>query len=172
VLLDARDGPALERAFRGCERAMRARFGAAERRGLRVERWAEVRYRGQSHELSLPGGPGLAERFHREHESRFGFADRSRPVEIVTVEARGARPGIVWPRGAGGRVSRAPRTVLVSEGGVRVTALVREDEAITGGTTVRGPAVVTQSGATLWIPRGWSARRDRSGTLVVRRTGR
>jgi N-methylhydantoinase A len=177
VLLDASDDAALERAFRDCERAMLARFAAAERRGARIERWAEVRYRGQSHELSLPGGPRLAERFHREHEKRFGFADHGRAVEVVTVETRGALPGIAWPRGTArrGTARRAttrPRAITVSDRNGATAATWWEDDAVAGNGTVRGPAVVTQSGATLWMPRGWAARRDRSGTLVVRRIGR
>jgi N-methylhydantoinase A len=172
VLLDARDASALERAFRDCERVMRARFAAAERRRVRVEWWAEVRYRGQSHELSLPGGAGLAERFHREHQTRFGFADRAHPVEVVTVEARGSLPGLAWPRAATGSSRRAPRPIRVSDGTRRVAAVAWEDDAIRGSTEVRGPAVVTQGGATLWIPAGWRARRHGSGTLVVRRVGR
>src|SRR5437868_11226921 len=33
---------------------------------------ADLRYRGQSFELTVPLGDGLAERFHREHEERYG----------------------------------------------------------------------------------------------------
>jgi N-methylhydantoinase A len=172
VLLDARDDTALERAFRTCERAMLARFAAGERHAARIERWAEVRYRGQSHELSLSGGSGLAARFHREHARRFGFADRGRVVEVVTVETRGALPGITWPRGVARHAPARPRAITVGDGRRRMSAVWWDDDAIGGGMTVRGPAVVTQGGATLWLPRGWSARRDRSGTLVARRIGR
>jgi N-methylhydantoinase A len=172
VLLDARDEAAIDRAFTECERAMRVRFASGERGRVRVERWAEVRYRGQSHELSLPGDRGLAERFHREHERRFGFADRDRAVEVVTVEARGALPGIAWPRGVTGRAVQGPRAIGVHDGRGRVTAAWWEDDAIRASTPLRGPAVVTQSGATLWMPRGWIARRDHSGTLVARRSRR
>jgi N-methylhydantoinase A len=172
VLLDAREREALERAFRQCERAMLARFAAGDRNAVRVERWAEVRYRGQSHELSLPGGPGLVERFHREHKMRFGFVDAGGKVEVVTVETRGALPGIAWPRGTARRATTRARAITVSDGSRRVEAVWWEDDAIAGNTKVRGPAVVTQSGATLWLPRGWMAHRDRSGTLVARRMGR
>jgi hypothetical protein len=46
---------------------------------------------------------------------------------------------------------------------------VWDDAAITGTRRVRGPALVLQPGATLWIPAGWSGTRHGSGTLVVRR---
>ena len=37
---------------------------------------ADLRYRGQSFELTVPLGPDLAERFHAAHEERYGYADR------------------------------------------------------------------------------------------------
>ena len=172
VLLDAADGAALERAFLERERRVLAGFPRTERRAVRMERWAEVRYRGQSHELSLSGGRGLVERFHREHTSRYGFAERGRAVEVVTVEVRGSRPGLAWPGRRPARSSSAPWPLVVHDGERARSAWGWEDEAIAGEVTVRGPVVVTQSGATLWIPAGWRARRDRSGTLVVRRGGR
>jgi N-methylhydantoinase A len=38
---------------------------------------ADLRYRGQSFELTVPLGPGLAERFHEAHDARYGYATRA-----------------------------------------------------------------------------------------------
>src|SRR5205823_5206008 len=54
---------------------------------------ADLRYRGQSFELTVPLGPNLAERFHSAHEERYGHADRSRTVELVAVRTAELRPG-------------------------------------------------------------------------------
>jgi len=56
---------------------------------------ADIRYTGQSFELTVPLGPRLAERFHEAHEHRYGYADRDRALELVavrTVETRPAPP--------------------------------------------------------------------------------
>lgn len=53
---------------------------------------ADLRYRGQSFELTVPLGPGLAERFHRAHAERYGYADPSREVELVAVRTADVRP--------------------------------------------------------------------------------
>ena len=37
---------------------------------------ADLRYAGQSFELTVPLGPELAQAFHRAHEERYGYADR------------------------------------------------------------------------------------------------
>jgi N-methylhydantoinase A len=46
---------------------------------------ADLRYHGQSFELTVPLGDGLAARFHVAHEERYGYADPSRPLELVAV---------------------------------------------------------------------------------------
>jgi N-methylhydantoinase A/oxoprolinase/acetone carboxylase beta subunit len=46
---------------------------------------ADIRYRGQSFELTIPLGPKLAERFHAAHEERYGYADPDRALELVAV---------------------------------------------------------------------------------------
>jgi N-methylhydantoinase A len=46
---------------------------------------ADIRYRGQSFELTVPLGPQLAERFHEAHEDRYGHSDRGRSLELVAV---------------------------------------------------------------------------------------
>ena len=46
---------------------------------------ADLRYAGQSFELTVPLGPRLAERFHDAHEERYGYADPGRALELVAV---------------------------------------------------------------------------------------
>jgi N-methylhydantoinase A len=63
---------------------------------------ADLRYAGQSFELTIPLGPRLAERFHEAHQERYGYADPARPVELVairTAEIRRAPPlDVTGPR--------------------------------------------------------------------------
>jgi len=91
---------------------------------------ADLRYRGQSFELTVPLGPGLADRFHRLHEERYGYAERDRELELVAVRTAEIRPGPEL------RLPAEPR------------------EAATG------PAVVELDGATCWLPPGWVGVRD------------
>lgn len=46
---------------------------------------ADLRYRGQSFELTVPLGSDLADRFHEAHAERYGYAETDRPVELVAV---------------------------------------------------------------------------------------
>ena len=100
---------------------------------------AELRYRGQSFELTVPLGPDLEEAFHRTHEERYGFAERDREIELVAVRTAEIRP--------------APSLRL--RAGERRQAV--------------GPEVVELPGATCWVPAGWAGRTDEHGTFVLER---
>jgi N-methylhydantoinase A len=102
----------------------------ADVRDLPSEGEADLRYRGQSFELTVPLGPDLPERFHRLHEERYGYADRDRELELVAVRTAEVRPGPKLELPAGGRKD------------------------------VRGPALIELDGATCWIPQGWVGARD------------
>ena len=114
----------------------------AEAGELPAEGEADLRYRGQSFELAVPLGEGLAERFHAAHEERYGYADRERPIELVAVRTAELRPG--------------PDLELVPAEPLRVS----------------GPAVVELDGSTCWIAPGWVGVRDGSshggGLLLTR----
>lgn len=174
LLIPASETARLEAGWRGLERRVLAALApVAGRRRPRVERWAEMRYAGQSHELSLRGGPGLVSRFHAEHERRFGFADHSREVQVVTIEARGSLPGERMPpppRSRRGRPASQPWIVRDRDRAVRAALWQREELPV--GFRTRGPALVLESGATLWIPAGWRVRAHASGTLVLTRGAR
>jgi N-methylhydantoinase A len=99
---------------------------------------ADLRYRGQSFELAVPLGGDVAERFHRAHEERYGYADRGREVELVAVRTAEvvAGPEVELPGGDPQRAS--------------------------------GPALLELDGSTLWIPPGWVGVRDGSSWVVTR----
>jgi N-methylhydantoinase A len=111
----------------------------AEAGELPAEGEADLRYAGQSFELTVPLGPRLAERFHAAHEERYGYADAGRPLELVAVRTADVRPAapvtVTGPRLA----ARGP-AVLELEGS---TAWVPEGWA--GETDAHGTLVLRRS---------------------------
>ena len=53
---------------------------------------ADLRYAGQSFELTVPLGPRLEERFHEAHVARYGYADPTRALELVAVRTAEIAP--------------------------------------------------------------------------------
>jgi N-methylhydantoinase A len=103
---------------------------------------ADVRYMGQSFELTVPLGGDLAETFHRGHEERYGYADRGRALELVALRTAHVSPGPMW-LGTQAHTARADM-----------------------GETATG--VVELAGSTAWIPSGWQGE-WRDDSLVVTR---
>jgi len=134
-----------------------------------LERVVDVRYVGQSYELSVPFTPGWRAAFHRLHARRFGHADPARAVEVVTVRvrARGGRARVPEER-----LRRRPRPApvarrpVVFEAGPRVATVWRRDD-LGPGTRVPGPAVVCEYSATTLVPPRWTARVDGQGGLLL-----
>lgn len=97
---------------------------------LPAEGEADLRYRGQSFELTVPLEPDLAVAFHRAHDARYGYADPEREIELVAVRTADVRPGP--------RLELPPAEPLRAE----------------------GPTRLDLEGATCWIPPGWVGVRD------------
>ena len=171
VLVDAREQAALARAFAALEREVVASFARGERRAVKLERWAEVRARGQAHELSVRADSlaALRSRFHDAHERRYGFADRDAVVEVVTLEVRGVLAAAL-PRERAFRAAAAkakPGRAGIFAGGRRRDAALWRRDALGPGRRIAGPAVVLDDGATLWLPPGWHARVHTRGAIVA-----
>jgi N-methylhydantoinase A len=100
---------------------------------------ADLRYRGQSFELTVPLGGDVAEAFHQAHEERYGYADRTREIELVAVRTADVEPG--------------PELSLLA----------------TDRHKVSGPSVIELDGATCWVPDGWHGETNDDETLVLTR---
>ncbi len=106
----------------------------------------DVRYRGQSHELTvdglqLRGAADVRAAFEAEHEQRYGWREPDADVEVVTL---------------------------------RVAAVAAGDDVDLAGPAqeplrVAGPAVLHLAQTTVAVPAGWSGATDATGTLVLGR---
>jgi N-methylhydantoinase A len=157
--LGARD---IEQRFRELEKR-----AAEDLAGAKIARSADLRYRGQSYELTIPWRTKqLAEGFHEAHRKIYGYADRGREVEVVTIRVQ-AVIRVPKPRLTVARIARGHtgvRSVYVSGRRREVPVLARESVR---RQTVGGPALILDYGATTVVPEGWRYRADGSGNLVL-----
>ncbi len=156
-----------ERRFRRLER-----IAERETPGAELIRMADLRYAGQSYELTVSWGDGdPAAAFHRAHERTYGYARRDHPVEVVTLRVR-ARLRYPKPRWRASRAASAQqgevRRVFTGGRWRRTPVLAR---AAVSSEARPGPLLVLDYGATTLVPPGWRVRRDRAGSLIVERAG-
>lgn len=139
-----------------------------------LRRSADVRYAGQSYELTIPwsaSSEALANDFHAAHHALYGYADRGRTLEIVTLRLRATvpTPPINLPRPERRTATAAaPPRRLYSGGRWRQTPVYTRDTL--PEDVVAGPALVLDYGSTTLVPPQWEARLDDTGALVLRRT--
>jgi N-methylhydantoinase A len=100
---------------------------------------ADLRYAGQSFELTVPLGGDVAAAFQSAHQERYGYADPGRPLELVAIRTADVRRGPAF--------DLPPADSIHAE----------------------GPAVLELEGATCWVPPGWVGARDGSSTLTLTR---
>ncbi len=152
-----------ESRFRKLERQAKK-----DMRGATLKRYADVRYAGQSYELTIPWAVGGIGDFHKEHRRVYGYSDAKRATEIVTLRVRAIvqveKPSLKV-RGAGAAPVERRRVWI--DGRWRGINASRREALGTG--LHRGPALIMDYGSTTLVSAGWSMRLDANGSLVLRR---
>ena len=143
--------------------------------GAELEVVYELRYRGQSFSLPIPGVVGenpakLGEAFAREHEARYGYRDPDGELELVGIRVAAAVSGPEpRPRAAeGDRLAEGSRRARFGGEWLQTRVLRGEPHA---GLRAEGPCVFELPEATLVLPPGWAASVDEAGTIEAERTG-
>lgn len=152
--------------------------------GAQISRAADMRYRGQSFDLTVdvPGGEGFDEAalaalraaFHSAYARIYGFSDPAGAVEIsnARVAVLGVTPKSSTPPEIG-RITPGTRavprlTAEIIEQGRRVPAGFHDRAALLWGHRVEGPAVIEAPDTTIYLPGDFIAEIDAFGNLVGR----
>jgi N-methylhydantoinase A/oxoprolinase/acetone carboxylase beta subunit len=155
----------LEREFTRLERIARKDLPGAE-----IIRSADIRYTGQSYELTVPWRTdNPAAPFHQEHQRVYGYSNPERAIEIVTIRVRARlhvqKPALRSQRPAS-RSSKKPEVRRIYSAGVwRDTPVYARSSLVT--TAVRGPALILDYGSTTLVPTGWRFVVDKFGSLKL-----
>jgi N-methylhydantoinase A len=164
----------LNQTFRNLERAAAV---ALRREGFpilkqRHERSLALRYQGQSFELEIKKTRGnLAAEFHRAHRERYGYAQESNVVEIVSARARST--GLVEKLAQ--RHSKRPsqafakptKHVTAYLDGKKLSVAVFNRADLLGGARLQTPCIVTEYSSTTLFPPGTRAEVDGYGNLII-----
>ena len=163
---------ALTTAFNRLERNARRDFVGVGRPRLR--RMLDLRYLGQSYELTLPlrgqNLPGAVRAFHRRHHERYAHSRPEAAVEIVVARLLASveqppLPEVQAP--VDGRPSSRSAPVVV-DGEIQPARVFRRIE-LPVGFRARGPLLVVQDDATTWAPPGWRLEVDQQAALILER---
>lgn len=143
--------------------------------GMALERALDMRYIGQSHEISViePLDGKWVEAFHAAHHQRFGHRHDDEPVEIIAARLRAIGRGPKLELTPMADAGPDPSTANVGYGPVWFTAdapvetAYYQRERLKAGNRLIGPAVVFQLDATTVIAPGWHGMVDPWGNLLL-----
>jgi N-methylhydantoinase A len=139
-----------------------------------VEVYADVRFRGQSHELGVrvyrPSREYIGERFLEAYRGRYGEPPAGRAIEIVTLRARriGQVAELKLPALKPG-VEAAVSCELIERDGMSRTARAMTRQHLLSFGRTEGPMLVVDAEATVFVPNGWHATAAPQGALVLSR---
>jgi N-methylhydantoinase A len=164
--LETADRAEVEAGFAGLEANVRGQLADDAR--LSLARLADLRYQGQSFELTVAVDDleDLAARFHAEHERRYGYRMEDEAVQLVNLRLVATVPR-EKPKlhEAPARQAATPARRRASfDGGWREVD-VHDRADLGAGSAIKGPAVVEFAESTLVIRPGWQATVDEIGTL-------
>lgn len=147
----------------------------------RVSWSADIRYLGQSFDLTVPldadvlsdaSASALRHRFNTIYEQVYGYKDEAAALEVLDVRATAVgvtlKPRIesvaMHSEGKRGGASPGKRRIFLD--GRYWDAQVFDRGALSSGTSFSGPAIVEQYDTTTLIPRGFDVTVDRFGNLI------
>jgi N-methylhydantoinase A/oxoprolinase/acetone carboxylase beta subunit len=157
-----------EREFLRLERIARKQSPGAE-----LIRTADIRYAGQSYELTVPWhASDPAAPFHREHQRVYGYSNPERGIEIVTIRVRSRlaveQPNLLSQRPRSRK--RKPDLRRIHSAGAWHETPVYQRSSLPS-SPLQGPALILDYGSTTMIPPGWRFSLDKAGSLVARHGG-
>jgi len=136
----------------------------------------DLRYPGQAYEIQTPlddanALPAAVAAFHRRHQAQFAHAEPRVTPQFVTVRLA-ATGHLPKPRdaavvGGGDGVAKGSRPVYAD--GRWIDLPIHERRRIATGKVLRGPLIVEEPHATLFLPAGWDLRLLAQGELLAER---
>ncbi len=164
----------LGRAFATMERTAQGLlrkegFSIAEQRH---ERSLALRYKGQSFEIAIRQAAGnIIDGFHRAHRERYGYAQESNTVEVVSARLRSS--GLVEKmldkraKLRSNAAVNASRKAMAHIDGARLSIAIYNRDELQRSARLRTPCIVTEYSSTTLIPKVTSAQVDALGNLII-----
>ncbi len=138
---------------------------------IQVKRFLDLRYQGQSFELTVPFDSDFRINFHKAHKKNFGYAMETSPLELISIRCtlRLKRHFTPLPRQTRQTTTRAKawneRDIIFAQGKEKVEIFLRKNLA--WGHELIGPALIIDDYTTILLTQGFKAGVDELGNLLL-----
>jgi N-methylhydantoinase A len=125
------------------------------KRDIQAADFLDLRYQGQSYELTVPLTSSFVDAFHKLHDRRYGYANPGRTVEIVNVRTtfigRTVKPALSKAPKQRGRPQPVDnRQIWI--GGKRMKTAIYDRDSLGHGHILSGPAIIGEYSSTTLVP--------------------
>ncbi len=163
VVRPAREGDQAHPDFEDLESRARAALAAEDCAQPLLIRTLDARYLGADEVLEVPAGGDWRAEFRRRHRALHGVLQQAE-IELVAlrVEAVGRTEPPPEPEAPAPAHAAVPH-----EAGEGARAPLYRRAELSPGATLAGPALIVEDHATTWVERGFAARVDGRGWLIL-----
>lgn len=143
-----------------------------QRKDIKIFPFVDLRYLGQSYEITIPYRKGFISDFHKAHQRLYAYHHPQQAVEIVNlrVKAVGSSKKIKLERRPEGD-GKAQRAVMKKQKiyfqGKEYSAPVLSRELLLPGDKLRGPALVVDRESTTFLPPSFALEVDGFLNLII-----
>jgi len=137
---------------------------------VRIDRTLDMRYAGQSYDLTVPFAGDYVAAFHRAHEQRYGYSDRTRSCEVATFARASRERAETGSSEIEGGKLQSERAVIDKTNVCSPDVDIPHDYdrgKLQAGNRIFGPAIVTEYSATTAILPLWTGHVDSYGNLIL-----
>ena len=149
-------------------------FEGVNEENIVYEYFLDMRYKGQSHEITIPFNKDFVETFHQYHEKFFGYKNQNKPTEIVNVRLRCRgylkKPEIKSEPISNSNIDQAIleyKDVHFNEKNPFKTKIIDRNK-LKPGNKFDGPAIVVEYTSTIVIPPNWNVFVDKFSNMVLK----
>lgn len=175
VMMDIKDRREMETLFIPMEKQGRKDLilEGVDSAGIVLEKYLDMRYKGQSYEIVVPFVDDFLDKFHEMHEKTYGYCNEDKVAEIVNIRlrARGLpdKPEFSKTEHAGDTpVDQAflDCRKVVFEGRELDTKVIARNK-LKNGNIINGPAVLVEYTSTIVIPPNALAKVDEFENIII-----
>ena len=139
---------------------------------VKVENSVDMRYVGQSHELTLPFKKSYIEDFHKLHKKTYGHANTDYGIEVVNIRVRvigktrkpSLRKKVKIAPVKGQTVTRKTKCYFREKW---LKADIYDRNRARTGSRIKGPAVIVEDTSTTFLPPGYICNIDDYENLII-----
>jgi N-methylhydantoinase A len=142
-----------------------------------LQRFADVRFRGQSYEVKVPVDSPIAmasidDAFNSAYAKLYGALPSGRQIEIVTLRVRRVGRGVevTLPKLTTESAAPARALMLVAADGRQVQAMAFTRAELLAQPHADGPLLLIDPTATVFVPAGWRVMAQEDGTIICARS--